>query len=113
MEKYVLLGLIHAYTQLRAKGGQESVKQRIHPAVAVLIVLVIAGLIFGVMWWRSEAPIVGVLPKSNGLGPRPPASGLRSGGSKESPSGHAKNGAKSGRSTGEDAAKPGTADGAQ
>ena len=88
-------------------------KQKVHPVVAVLLVLIIAGVIFGVMWWQSEAPIVGVLPKGSGLGPRPPASAQSAGPSKESGEGRANKNAKGGFSTGEAHPKPGTEEGAR
>lgn len=46
-------------------------KQKVSPVVGILIVIVALAAIFGIMWWRSEAPVLNKLPTSSGMGPQP------------------------------------------
>jgi hypothetical protein len=58
------------------------VKKSISPGVGILLILVALGLIFGVMWYQSEAPRVNRLPKTQpvnipGTRPGPAAAAKR------------------------------------
>jgi hypothetical protein len=49
-------------------------KKSISPGVGILLILVALGLIFGLMWYQSEAPLVNRLPKLQPMNaPGPPA----------------------------------------
>jgi hypothetical protein len=56
-------------------------KKSISPVVGILLILVALGIVFGVMWFQSEAPLVNRLPKTQPMnmpGPPPvPSAGVK------------------------------------
>jgi len=48
-------------------------KKSISPAVGVLLIVVALAIVFGVMWFQTEAPLVNRLPKTQPMNmPGPP-----------------------------------------
>jgi hypothetical protein len=48
------------------------VNTKIRPGVAIIIVLAALGVIFGIMWFQSEAPRINKLPRGMAVGPPGP-----------------------------------------